>query len=46
MSIDINNIALLNIHGVDCCCIVFGIRKSETINLLKDADLEEKKGSL
>ena len=31
MSIDINNIALLNIHGVDYRSIIIGITKSETI---------------
>ena len=31
MSIDINNIALLNTHGVNYCSIIIGITKSETI---------------
>ena len=33
MSIDINSIAILNIHGVDYGCIITGISKSEAINL-------------
>ena len=42
MFIDINIIAILNIHGVDYGCIIIGINKSETINLLENA-LNEKK---
>ena len=45
MSFDINSIAILNIHTVDCC-IIFGISKSQVMNLLKNADLSEKSGSL
>lgn len=40
------NITILDIHGVDCCCIVVGITKSETINLLENADLSEKSRSI
>ena len=46
MSIDINSIAILNIHGVDPCCIINGIGKSEAMNLLKTADLTEENGTL
>ena len=46
MSIDINSIAILNIHGVNYCCILDRISKSEAINLLKDVDLKEKSRSL
>ena len=46
MSIDISTIPILNTHGVDCYCIIFGIRKSEVINLLRNTDLSEKSGSL
>ena len=42
MFIDINIIAILNIHGVDYGCIIIEINKSETINLLENA-LNEKK---
>ena len=42
MSFDINSIAILNIHTVDCC-IIFGISKSQVMNLLKNVDLSEKK---
>ena len=33
MSMKLNDIDILNIHGVDYCCIVNGISKSEVINL-------------
>ena len=46
MSIDINSIVILNIYGVDYRCIIVGISKIEAINLLKNADLREKSGSL
>ena len=34
MLIKLSNIAILNIHGVDYCCIINGICKSEALNLL------------
>ena len=44
MSININSIAILNIHAVDYCCISSGVKKSEAINLLKNLDLSKKGG--
>ena len=41
-SINFNNIPILNIHDV----IVNGISKSEVVNLLRNADLCEKSGTL
>ena len=35
MSIDLNSIVILNIHGVDYFYIIFGIIKIEAINLFK-----------
>ena len=35
MCIAINSITILNIHGVDYYCIIFGISKREAINLFK-----------
>ena len=35
ISIDLNSIATLNIHGIDCQCIINGISKSEAINIWK-----------
>ena len=40
------NIFILNIHDVDCRCIIVGINKTEVMNLLRNADLSENSGSL
>ena len=42
-SIDLNDITILNIHGVDYCCIITGSPKSEVMDLLINADSNEKK---
>ena len=42
MSMNLSNIATLNIKGSDYCCIISRIRKSEAINLLQNTDLTEK----
>ena len=44
MSINLNDIAILNIHSVDYGCNIFGIRKSDAVNLLENTDLTEKQG--
>ena len=31
ISVDINNIDIINVHGVDYHCIIFGISKNEVI---------------
>ena len=41
MSSDIKSITVLNINGVDYYWIIFGISKSEDIDVLKNADLIE-----
>ena len=46
MPIDINSIAILNIHSVDYPCIIIRISKIKAINSLKNADLSENSGSL
>ena len=46
MSMNISNIAILNIHRTDFRCIISGISKSEAINLLQKADFNEKSGTL
>ena len=46
MSIEIKNITVLNINGLDYRFIIVGISKSEAINLLKNANLSDKSGSL
>ena len=40
MSINLNDIAILNIKGY--CCIISLISKNEAINLIQNADLTEK----
>ena len=46
MSTDIDSFVILNIHGVDYRCIIVGITKRESINLIRNADLSEKSESL
>ena len=46
LRMELNSIAILNIHDVDYRCIINGISKSEAINLLLNVDLSEKNGSL
>ena len=46
MSININDIATLKIHGVAYRCIINGIRKSESMTLLNYANLNGKSGTL
>ena len=45
MSMNLSNIAFLNIKGSDYCCIVSEIRKLEAINLMQNTDLTEKSGT-
>ena len=42
MFINLNGISILNILDIDYCCIISGISKSEALNLLQNADLNEK----
>ena len=46
MSINFSDIAILNIKGSDYCCSISLISKNEAINLLQNADLTEKTGTL
>ena len=43
MSVNLNDIANLNIHGVNYLCIIRGFNKNESINLLKNVNLNAKK---
>ena len=45
MSMNLSNIAVLNITGSNYCCIVSEIRKLEAINLMQNMDLTEKSGT-
>ena len=42
MSMNLSNIAILNINGVDYRCIVNKISKIEVVDLLQKADINEK----
>ena len=46
MSMNLSNMAILNIKGSDYCFIISLISKSEAINLTQNADLTEKSGIL
>ena len=46
MSINLGDIAILNINGSDYGFIISVISKNEAINLLQNADLTEKIGTL
>ena len=45
-SINLSNIAMLNIKGSDYHCIITLISKNEPINLLQNADLAKKSETL
>ena len=42
MSLNLSDIAILNINGSDYCGVISGISKSEAINLIQNTDLTEK----
>ena len=46
MSTNLSGTGILNIKGSDYCCIISLISKNEAINLLHNADLTEKSGTL
>ena len=46
ISINHSDMAILNIQGVDYCCIISRIIKSEAINLMQNIDLTEKDKTL
>ena len=46
MSIDLNDIAILNTKGSDYHCIISLISKTKSIKILQNADLTEKSGTL
>ena len=46
MFVNLSNIAILNIDGADYCCIINGISKSDAVNLLQNANLNESRGVL
>ena len=46
MDMNLTNIALLIIKKANYCCIISGISKSETINVLQNIDLTGKKRNI
>ena len=46
MSVNLSDIAIFNIKGSDYCCIISLISKSEALNLMQNAALTEKIGTL
>ena len=46
MSANLNEIAVLNIYGVNYHCIINGISKSDAVNLLQNANLPVGRGLL
>ena len=46
MSVNLSDIAILNIKGSDFRCIISLISKNKAINLLRNADLTGKSGTL
>ena len=46
MSMNLNDIAILNVCGIDCCCIVNGTSKSEAMGLLRNSILNQERGTL
>ena len=46
MSVNLSDIAILNIKGSDLSLIIRLISKNEAINLMQNADLTEKSGTL
>ena len=43
---NVSDIAVLNIHGADYCCIISRISESEAIKLINIVDFSEKEWSI
>ena len=46
MSMNLSDIAILSIKNADYCCIINRISKNEARNLMQNANLTEKTGTL
>ena len=46
MSVNLKDVAFLNVKGSDYSCIITLTSKNEAINVLENADLNEKMGSI
>ena len=42
ISMNLSNVAILNIKGSDCCPIISGISSNELIDVMQNADLTKK----
>ena len=42
-SVNLHDVAILNIRGFDYRCIINGISKSDAVNILKNSDLTERR---
>ena len=45
MSMNLNDIAILKVRGIDYCSITNGIRKNGTMGLLRNSSLNQKRGT-
>ena len=45
MSVNLSDIAIVNIKGSDYLCIISLISKNEAINLMQNSDLTKKSGA-
>ena len=46
MSVNLNDVAILNIKGADYCGIISGIRQTDAVDVLQNANLTKKRGIL
>ena len=46
MSMNLNDIAILNVRSIDYCCIVNRISKDGSMGLLRNSSLNQKRGTL
>ena len=46
MSMNLSNIAIINIHGVDYRCFINGIRENGVLGLLNNVNPNDKSGKL
>ena len=46
MSVNLNDVAILNIKGADYCGIISGIRQIDAVDVLQNANLTKKRGIL
>ena len=46
LSLNLSNTVMLNINGIDYCCIINRISKHDAVNLLQDSDLNGKSETL